>query len=143
MTKTKKKTWQQLNPQQEAYLQCYLDPKSPTWGNATQSALKAGYSQEYALNITGILPKWLSEALSDNSLINKAMNNLSEFIGNQPDKTIRWDATKFVLTTLGKNKFSSRSEITGPEGKDLIPNGDIEKKASEAVEKFLKIKNPS
>ena len=30
----------ELNPQQQAFLKGYIDPKSPTWGNALQSGLK-------------------------------------------------------------------------------------------------------
>jgi len=99
-----------LNPQQEAFLKCYLDPQSPTWGNATQSAITAGYSKDYADNIMALMPKWLKSVLSDNKLVDKALDNLSDFIGNKENVNIQWDATKFVLTTLGKNKFSSRTE---------------------------------
>jgi len=35
-----------LNPQQKQFLENYLNPESETWGNALQSALKAGYKQE-------------------------------------------------------------------------------------------------
>lgn len=49
------------NPRQALFLQLYFDPKSPTWGNAKQSAIAAGYSEEYADTITYLQPKWLSE----------------------------------------------------------------------------------
>ena len=35
------------DPRQALFLKHYLDPKSPTFSNALQSALKAGYEQEY------------------------------------------------------------------------------------------------
>ena len=108
-----------LTPQQETFLSYYLSPKSATWGNAYQSALKAEYSEEYATNITGQMPKWLDEALSDSNLVEKAMKNLSDFISDDENKNLQWDATKFTLSRLNKSKFSERTEQTGANGKDL------------------------
>lgn len=99
-----------LKPQQEVFLQAYLDPQSNTWGNALQSAIKAGYSQDYADNIMALMPKWLENVLQDHTLTQKALDNLSDFIGNNENINIKWDATKFVLTTLGKKRFSSQTE---------------------------------
>lgn len=50
-----------LSSQQVDFLNYYLDPKSETYGNAKRSALKAKYAEQYAENITNILPKWLSD----------------------------------------------------------------------------------
>jgi hypothetical protein len=108
-----------LNSQQETFLKNYIDPSSETWSNAVQSALKAGYSEEYANNITALMPKWLEEAINDNKILEKAIKNLSDFIGDSDNKPIQWDATKFALSRLGKSKFSERVEQTGKDGKDL------------------------
>jgi hypothetical protein len=51
------------DPRQSLFLSYYLDPKSKTFSNALQSALKAGYEQEYAESITAKMPTWLSNAL--------------------------------------------------------------------------------
>jgi hypothetical protein len=114
-----KATWKELNPQQAEFLSCYLDPKSETWGNAKQSALKAKYTLEYADNITSQMPIWLSEALQDNNLVQKALINLADFLGDEQNASIRADMTKFTLTRLAKGKFSERQEVTGKDGKDL------------------------
>ena len=37
-----------LSPKRLAFVQCYADPDSETFGNATQSAMEAGYTQNYA-----------------------------------------------------------------------------------------------
>lgn len=116
-----KATWKELNPQQTAFLAYYLDPTSETWSNHTQSALRAGFKQEYAENIMHLMPKWLAENLQDSGLISKALSNLSEFIADDENKNIKWDATKFTLSRLNKEKFSERQEQTGKGGKDLIP----------------------
>ena len=55
---------EELSPRQIEFLRLYNDPKSETFGNALQSALKAGYSQEYAENITSLFPDWLKKGKS-------------------------------------------------------------------------------
>lgn len=108
-----------LTPQQEQFLAYYMNPESDTWGNAYQSALKSNYTEEYATNITGQMPKWLDESLQDSKLVEKAIKNLSEFIRDDQNKNLQWDATKFTLSRLAKGKFSERNELTGKGGKDL------------------------
>jgi hypothetical protein len=111
------------DPRQEMFLANYLDPKSETWSNAYQSAIRAGYTDEYAQNITGQGTTWLSENLSDTALLQQAMVNLQEFLGTDDEKLqgIRADMTKFTFKGLQKQKWSERSEMTGKDGKDLIP----------------------
>lgn len=110
-----------LTPQQQAFLANYLDPKSDTWSNAYQSAIKAGYAEEYAKNMTGQMPNWLSENINDTSLLQTALNNLNEFLTTSDERiqNIKWDATKTVLKGLAKSKFSERTEHTGKDGDDL------------------------
>jgi len=108
-----------LTPQQERFLKYYVDPKSDTWANAKLSALKAGYEESYAINLTSLMPKWLSEALEDSTIVQKALNNLSVFIDDSDNKAIQWDATKFALSRLAKGRFSERVENTGKDGKDI------------------------
>lgn len=111
-----------FDPRQEDFLKNFLDPKSETFSNYYKSALKAGYSEEYAKNISGQMPKWLDEALEDNELVRNALDNLSEFIRDSENKNLQWDATKFTLSRLAKGKFSDRTEHTGKDGKDLTIN---------------------
>lgn len=127
-----------LNPQQELFLQNFLDPKSETFGNYTQSAIKAGYSPDYADNITALMPKWLDEALEDSTLVRKALDNLSDFIGNKENPTIQWDATKFTLKNLNSGKFTERQEVTGKGGKDLIPETITKEEQRELLELLKK-----
>lgn len=117
MSESTKKTWIELNPQQEMFLQNFLDPASDTFGNYTQSGINAGYSQEYSETISAQMPKWLDEALEDSTLVRKALDNLSEFLGDRENHNIRADMTKFTLTRLMKKKFSERTET------DLTTNG--------------------
>jgi len=47
-----------LTPQQALFLQLYYDRESSTWGNAKQSAITAGFSEEYSNQITYRKPEW-------------------------------------------------------------------------------------
>jgi hypothetical protein len=60
LTKTKRK---RLNIKQSKTLEYWLSPKSITYGNLYRSALQAGFSKSYALNLTSLRPSWLSEAI--------------------------------------------------------------------------------
>lgn len=113
-----------LTPQQELFLKSFLDPQSETFGNYMQSALKASYSKEYAECISYQMPKWLDNALEDSTLVRKALDNLSEFLGDEKNPNIRADMTKFTLSRLNKSKFSDRVEHTGKDGKELVISFD-------------------
>lgn len=121
-----------LTPQQELFLSLYTNPKSETFSNALQSALKAGYAQQYAESITAQMPDWLLENLGDMKRLRKAERNLEE-VQNLPivdedgkidvnliDKRTKVDF--FIAERLNKGKYSLRTEVTGKDGKDLIFN---------------------
>lgn len=114
-----------LTPQQQLFLKGYTDPKSPTFGNALQSALKAGYSEEYANNITSLMPDWLSENIGKSKMVMKAERNLDMALDgllDDPDKggrPLQYKASEFTLKALKKEEYSDRIEHTGKYGKDL------------------------
>lgn len=117
-----------LTPQQEMFLAAYTNPKSETFSNALQSALKAGYSQEYSESITHQLPDWLAENLGRSRIIHKAERNLDIALEGGLDdpekggKPIQWKATEMALKTQGKDLgYTERTELTGKDGKDLVP----------------------
>lgn len=107
------------DPRQQLFLANYLDPKSKTFSNAMQSALAAGYAQEYSESLTAQMPAWLSENLGKRKLLVKAEKNLDTHLESK-DERVNLDATKFTLKTLGKDDgYSERTEHTGKGGKDL------------------------
>lgn len=128
------------DPRQEKFLINYLDPKSETWSNALQSALNAGYTKETSENLMSNMPKWLSESLGDNKLIQKATRNLDMALDGLLDdpekggKPLQLKATEMALKGLQKGKWSERKELGGIDGKDLIPS--VESK--EVVENAFK-----
>ena len=52
-----------MDPKQVKFLNYWLDPESETYGNITQSGIKAGFSESYARNLTSLLPDWLSDSI--------------------------------------------------------------------------------
>jgi len=98
---------EELTPRQSEFLKNYLNPKSDTFSNAYQSAIKAGFSEEYSKTILSQDLDWLSENLRDNNLIIKALKNLDILLEGE-DMKVRADLTKFVLERLNKKKFSQR-----------------------------------
>lgn len=123
-----------LTPQRQEFLKLYLDPKSPSFSNALQSGLKAGFSQEYSESITYQMPDWLAEALGNSrnsKRLEKSISNLEEIqelsIKNEEGKIIpeilkeRTKVDMFITERLGKEEgFSTRTELTGRKGEDLI-----------------------
>jgi hypothetical protein len=117
------------DPRQSLFLAYYIDPKSATFSNAYQSALKAGYEEEYASTILNQDLAWLSESLSDASLLNKAEKRLNQILDFEPvddegkiDNSLianQMKAVTLVAKGIGKNKYSERVEQTGANGKDL------------------------
>jgi hypothetical protein len=120
-----------LTPQQMIFLKVYLDPKSKTYGNAYKSALKAGFKETYARNITDLMPEWLQKNMTSERMVKKAVENLEEFLDldckeekigafgpvidpltkqrvkedNVGKMRIKFDTTKFVAERLDKKRF--------------------------------------
>jgi hypothetical protein len=79
-----------LSPRQYAYVEAYARPESGTFGNAYQSALKAGYSQTTARNITHLKPGWLSDNIGQLTHIQPEdiMQELTNIIRSDTEPTI-------------------------------------------------------
>ena len=111
----------QMDPRQKLCWDLYIDPKSETFSNGYQSALRAGYEDNTANQIT--VQEWFVGKCSLNNIAEKAEKNLNKFLESEPindtDKRIQADMTKFALERLNKGKYSLRTELTGANGKDL------------------------
>lgn len=133
-----------LDPRREKAWSNYIHPKSPTFGNATQSAISAGYSPSYSNQIT--TKDWWLGKVRRSRLFTKAEKVLEEtldmetnlpLIGmfgpiidkktkqpilQQNDKllNIKQNSAKFVTERLGKKEgYSTRTELTGADGAAL------------------------
>jgi phage terminase small subunit len=112
----------------------YVDSIRENRVNAYESAIKAGYAEDTAKNIT--LTGWYKERLEDlerKDMLSKAEKKLAKTLTYEVEDTetgkvqtdllrIQVDVSKHLTSTLGKDKgYSSRTEQTGKDGKDLIP----------------------
>src|SRR3990167_5456085 len=99
-----------LDPRQKFFFEYWLDPKSETFSNVMQSAIKAGYEESYAQVLCSQMPTWFSEKIKEINLLSKAERNLNKFLDMDNKPTIQADITKFVAERLGKAKYSQRHE---------------------------------
>ncbi len=147
----------QADPRQAVFLKAYLDPSSETFANAYQSAIKSGYSVEYAKTILSQDLDWLSENLRDEQMVKLAVRNLKEGMEIDPyeiDELGRMkingsvfktkvDVSKFVAERLS-DKYNQKvktehSGIIKTKEEEEEENIDIDKLAEEVAKK-LKIK---
>ncbi len=99
-----------VDPRQELFLSYWLDPKSETFNQVYKSALRAGYSQSYAEKIRSANTEWMSNIVKDKELLAKAEANLDYFLVKTKNEKLKWNATEFVSETLGKQRFSKKTE---------------------------------
>lgn len=75
-----------LTEQQALFLNYYYDSESPTWYNAKQSAIKAGFGENYACQITYRKPDWWLDMVRRSPLIGKIEQHFDEVM-NLPNVT--------------------------------------------------------
>lgn len=146
----------ELDPRQADCWNRYINPKSETFANAKQSAISAGYEENYAAEIKNC--EWFKKRERKIRMKDRGEEVLEEMldlpvvvidhVGTGDKKTkvvvtdvglvrIKQDTAKFVTERLGKDDgWSQRSELTGPDG---IPLFDANKKAKsdQAIDDFL------
>jgi hypothetical protein len=107
----------------------YINPKSATFNNATQSSIKAGYSVSYADRITA--QDWFKEKKRRLGLLSKAEKVFEKTLdmvtldieGNEQADLLRvqTDVAKFIAKTQGKDDgYSERNEMTGANGEQIV-----------------------
>lgn len=132
-----------LDPRQRMCWDYYVNPKSETFGNAYQSAIRVGYTEGTAGKITTEL--WFVERVRRLNLLSKAEKVLDDSLGmdilepvvtmigilkdkkgkvikrvNSNILRVKADVAKFVASTQGKNDgYSTRVEQTGANGEPL------------------------
>jgi hypothetical protein len=129
------------DPRQALFLKHYLDPKSQTFSNAYQSAIKAGYEEEYAKVILSKDLDWMSESVKTESMVYKAEKNLEKILdmnaiseeGKVDTSLLKVvaDTSKFITERLAKDKYSSK-QVTEHTGKvEIVDNSELDKLAEE------------
>ena len=133
-----------LDPRQKICWEFYTTPNTETFGNATQSAIKAGYTDGTADTIT--LTEWFCGRLWRLNAVMKGETKIKELmeypLADQEGKMdvglarIQADLAKYVTSTLGKDEgYSSRTEQTGKDGEPLNP--DTQSKINEALTNYM------
>lgn len=126
-----------LDPRQKLCWDLYVNPKSETFHNAYRSAIKAGYEETYATQIT--TARWFIDKEKRLNLLNKAEEVLEDTL-NMSTQTvkkvgdeeviiedpalikIKQDSAKFVAERVGKHIYSTRNELTGKDGEQIQIN---------------------
>lgn len=128
-----------FTPQQIAFIEYYFNPESDTFSNLTQSGVKAGFEFNYAENLNSLMPKWFKTAIEiyrDEDFLKDIDDELKKIakmetishvkvgdevvIKQDPSLLkIKQDTLKFLAERLNKDKYSTRSELTGKDGKKL------------------------
>lgn len=136
-----------VDPRQISFIAGYTDPKSPTFSNALQSALAAGYSQSYAENILSLLPEWVSENIGNDRRIKKAEEHLDEVLdlpiitqamgafGPIFMKKERFEKVKLKNGTFKKKKIVEKVPVMVPNPSIIKYKNDMSKFALEALKK--------
>lgn len=129
MYKTEQGQKRHKSPKMMKFLSLYNDPNSETFCNARGSALKAGYSESYASNLTHLSPDWMTTDARHKLMLQRAEANLTklqnlqfEDVKHNPQLVKIWqDTSKYVSERLGKDEgWSNRTELTGKGGKQLF-----------------------
>lgn len=116
---------------QLAFVKYYTDPASPTYDNITQSALRAGYTEKYAKGQAYRLLKPIADRITGKGaeishvretatrhdrMLRKAEENLEKDLNIKDDADnvklgIRHKTNLFVAETLGKDRYSKKTEV--------------------------------
>lgn len=117
------------DPREDVFWELYVKNNLE---NAYKCALEAGYTESTATTIT--TREWFKERLQKlrrKDMLSKAERNLDKALDTvylseegkiQPEvMRIVMDVSKTVASTLGKEHYSTRTEQTGKDGKDLVP----------------------
>lgn len=100
------------DPRQATFIEYYLNPKSETFSNIYQSAIKSGYSETYADNMRAKTLKWVSGNVGEvtkDELVKKAKKVLKRSLDSE-DERLAQDTAKFIAKT--DIEFSDKQETT-------------------------------
>lgn len=68
------------DPRKLSFISNYFDPLSTTYGNALQSAIKAGFTPEYSKNLLANKPKWLWEIVGKMDMFDSVRRNIKKHL---------------------------------------------------------------
>lgn len=136
------------DPREILFKQFYIDPRSYTYMNILQSAIRAGYSKYYASNISHNRPRWWRELMKDAEvrrakMLDKAEQHFDEVL-DTPTSTedrerlkLKQKTAEFISERVGKDVYSTRQELTGKDGKRLFKRESQEELTAELENLFI------
>ena len=126
------------DPRQAQFLKYYIDPESDTHGNSYRSAMRAGFSKNYASVLSAKMPDWLKEKVSQSDLVSKAFRNLEDFLDEEDDKRLKWKASEFTLERLKREVFGKQVDVTsgGEKLKPELSDKQREEIIKEVIEEY-------
>jgi hypothetical protein len=125
------KQTKKINHQANMFATFYMQPTSTTFQNVRGSAIRAGYSEQYANNITHLKPKWWVELQASSEYERAEMlaiaqknikNTMKDNTDTKDSKDRQLKASTFVSERLGKDHYSTRQELTDKGGRKLFTN---------------------
>lgn len=138
------------DPRVTVFKMFFLDPRSATFWNVRGSAIRAGYKEDYASNITNHRPRWWQE-LADSAeftradMLHQAEKNLKNTLKSEAhtetQEKLRHDASKFIAERVGKEFYSTRQEVTGADGRRLFTNDNRASALAPLATLFKGVKN--
>lgn len=115
---------------QAKFVEAYLDETSSTFLNPILAAKENNLTTSDAIALISRKNQWFKELAEEHPMLKQAEENLSTFLSISPfdedhaDRVLK--ASMFIAERLGKHRYSTRSEISGPDGKPLIPKEEVE-----------------
>lgn len=112
------------------FANAFLSPESPTTLNIAKSAKQANLPLSTAQSLAQLKTKWFKELAEESPLLHKAEENLAQILDlpvtdYDHGQTVA-KVSMFVAERLGKQRYSTRNEVTGENGKDIIPREEVE-----------------
>lgn len=128
-----------LDPRQRICWENYINPTSPTFADAKNSAIAAGYTASHAVDIKKL--SWFrrserrvrlhdkGETVLEEMLdmpvtireVDMSGGILREYVVTEPALIrIKQDTAKFVVERLDKENWSTRQEMSGPDGGPIV-----------------------
>lgn len=105
-----------LDPRQKLCWGNYVDQTKPTFSNAYQAALSAGYTHYYSKTIT--TRPWFKDKVRRTHLLTKAEKVINKILDMETDKAdilrVQSDVSKHITKTLGKDEgYTEKTEVSG------------------------------
>lgn len=140
------------DPRVALFKMYYTDIKSDTFCNIRGSAIKAGYTESYAENISNNKPKWWVEFIESGEkrraeMLDLSERNMKRVLSVSPvdkeQEKLQIQVSQFISERVGKDFYSTRKELTDAGGRRLFSNETRENVKIDVSTLFKGVQSPS